>query len=162
MLSMGLAWFRALTATRDTMVVQLGLEMMPRCFFTSWGLISGITRGTSSRRRKALELSTNTAPAFTMAGANLSAMSFSAAPSTMSMPRKASSQASSTVSFSPRKVNSLPTLLALAKRWSSATGKSRSAKIFIISWPTAPVAPRMATLHFFIFCSSCFYFTKLS
>ena len=86
MLSMGLSWFRALMATKLTMVVQLGLEMMPLCFLASSGLISGMTSGTSGSRRKALELSTNTAPALTMAGAKRLAMSFSAAPRTMSMP----------------------------------------------------------------------------
>ena len=47
MLSIGLSWFRALMATSDTMVVQLGFAMMPLCFLASWGLISGMTRGTS-------------------------------------------------------------------------------------------------------------------
>ena len=97
MLSMGLNWFRALMATSDTMVVQLGLEMMPLCHFTSSGLISGMTRGTLGSRRNALELSTNTAPALTIEGAKRSAMSFSAAPRTISRPSNASSDASTMV-----------------------------------------------------------------
>ena len=35
MVSMGLSFASALMATRVTMVVQLGLEMMPLCHFTS-------------------------------------------------------------------------------------------------------------------------------
>ena len=143
-------------ATSDTMVVQLGLAMMPLCFLASSGLISGMTSGTSGSMRNALELSTNTAPALTMAGANLLAMSFSAAPSTMSMPLKASSQASSTAMSCPFQGSSCPTDRSDASRCSSATGKSRSARIFIISQPTAPVAPRIATLYCFMDSSSFF------
>ena len=150
MLSMGLSWFRALMATSDTMVVQLGLAMMPLCFLASSGLISGMTSGTSGSMRNALELSTNTAPALTMAGANLLAMSFSAAPSTMSMPLKASSQAISTGMSWPFQWTACPTDRADASGCSSSMGKSRSASTFIISRPTAPVAPRIATLYFFI------------
>ena len=141
-------------ATSDTMVVQLGFAMMPLCFLASAGLISGITSGTSGSMRKALELSTNTAPAFTMAGAKRLAMSFSAAPSTMSMPRNASSQAGFTVRSCPCHWIFCPAERWDASRCSSSTGKFRSARIFIISRPTAPVAPRMATLYFFMVRSS--------
>jgi len=133
MVSMGLSFASALMATRVTMVVQLGLEMMPLCHFTSSGLISGMTSGTLGSRRKALELSTNTAPALTMAGAKRSAMSFSAAPSTMSRPSKASSDASTIVHFLPPKSISLPALRAEAMGRSSPTGNLRSSRIFIIS-----------------------------
>ena len=150
MLSMGLNWFRALMATSDTMVVQLGLEMMPLCHFTSSGLISGITSGTSLSRRKALELSTNTAPALTMAGAYCLAMSFSAAPSTRSRPSKALSAAATTSTSPPLKGSFVPALRSLAMGRSSATGNLRSSRIFIISRPTAPVAPRIPTLNCFI------------
>ena len=81
--------FSALTAVTVIMVEQLGLEMMPLCQATSSGLTSGTTSGTLESRRNAEELSTNTAPAFTIAGANCLAISFSAAPSTMSTPSKA-------------------------------------------------------------------------
>ena len=43
-------------------VVQFGLAMMPLCHFTSEALISGTTSGTLLSMRKALELSTTTAP----------------------------------------------------------------------------------------------------
>ena len=157
MVRMGLMALRALTAVTVMIVEQLGLEMMPWWFFTSSGLISGTMSGTSSSRRNAEELSTKTAPALTMAGANCFAMSFSAAPSTMSMPLKASSQASSIMTGRPSHSTTLPALRLLASRCSSEMGKWRSARIFIISRPTAPVAPRMATLYCFIGTS---YFTN--
>ena len=49
-----------------TTVVQLGLATMPRCACTAWGLISGTTSGTAGSIRKALDLSTTTAPAWTV------------------------------------------------------------------------------------------------
>ena len=85
-----------------------------------------------------------------MAGANRLAISFSAAPNTMSIPAKAWSQASSTVISRPSHGSTSPAERADASRCSSDTGKSRSANTFIISRPTAPVAPRIATLYFFI------------
>ena len=150
MVRMGEMLFSALTAVTVIMVEQLGLEMMPWCFFTSSGLISGTIRGTLGSKRKAEELSTKTAPALTMAGANCLAMSFSAAPSTMSTPWKASSRASSMVTSSPLNFRVLPALLALARGRSLPTGKLRSCRILIISCPTAPVAPRTATVYSFI------------
>ena len=150
MVLMGESFARALMATKVTMVVQLGLEMMPLCHFTSSGLISGITRGTSGSKRNALELSTNTAPAALIAGANRLAMSFSAAPNTISMPEKASSRASCTITSLPLKGVALPALRLLARGRSSPTGKSCSSRIFSISRPTAPVAPKTATLYSFI------------
>ena len=86
MASMGESSFRAWMATREMIVEQLGLAMIPLCFCASSGLISGTTNGTLSSRRKALELSTNTAPAALMCGAMRLARSFEAAPSTISMP----------------------------------------------------------------------------
>ena len=150
MVSMGLSLARGATATNVTMVVQLGFAMMPLCHFASSGLISGMMRGTSSRRRKALELSTNTAPASSMWGAKRWAMSFSAAPRTKSRPRKASSLASAMGTFSPWNRIVLPALRALARGRRLFTGKFRSANIFSISWPTAPVAPRTPTFISFM------------
>ena len=157
MLWMGLSWFRALMATNETMVVQLGLAMMPLWRRASSGLISGITSGTLGSMRKALELSTNTAPALTMAGAKRLAMSFSAAPSTMSIPSKALSSAGCTVSSRPCQSSFCPAERGEASSRSSSTGKLRSASIFIISRPTAPVAPRMATfiVWFLLILQSC-------
>ena len=94
MVRMGVMVFRAFTAVTVMMVEQLGLEMMPLWFFTSSGLTSGTISGTSGFRRNAEELSTNTAPEATIAGANFLAMSFSAAPRTMSTPLNAVSAAS--------------------------------------------------------------------
>ena len=131
-------------------VVEHDKDMMPLWFFTSSGFTSGTISGTSGFRRNAEELSTNTAPEATMAGANFLAMSFSAAPSTMSTPWKASSRASSITTSSPLKRRVLPALLALARGFSFPTGKLRSCKILIISCPTAPVAPRTATVYSFI------------
>ena len=73
-------------------------------------------------------------------------MSFSAAPSTMSRPSNASSDASTILHCFPPKSITLPALRAEAMGRSSPTGNLRSSRIFIISWPTAPVAPRMPTL----------------
>ena len=103
MLLISLSLRRALTAVTVMTVEQFGFEMMPLCFFTSSGFTSGTTSGTLGSRRKAEELSTNTAPDFTIAGAKRSAMSFSAAPRTMSRPWKASSFASSTSSTAARR-----------------------------------------------------------
>ena len=100
--------------------------------------------------RKALELSTNTAPAFTMAGANCLASGFCAAPSTMSTPLKEASVASSTTTAPLPKGSSMPALRLLASAFSLFTGNLRSASTFSISRPTAPVAPSMATFTLFI------------
>ena len=150
MVSMGLAFASGATATSVTMVVQLGLAMMPLCHLASSGLISGMISGTSSRSRKALELSTNTAPASRIWGANRFAISFSAAPKTRSRPWKASSFASTMGTVSPLNRMVLPALRALARGRTLPTGKSRSASIFSISWPTAPVAPRTPTFISFM------------
>ena len=57
--------------TTIMMVVQLGLAIMPRGRFrASAALHSGTTRGTSSSKRKALELSIITAPYFVIVSAN--------------------------------------------------------------------------------------------
>ena len=93
--------------------------MMPWCSFTSPALISGTTSGTFGSKRKAEELSTNTAPERTIAGAKRSAMSFSAAPRTMSMPEKAASVASSRAIFCPCHDTTLPAERALASKCSS-------------------------------------------
>ena len=158
---MGESLRSALMAVSVMMVEQLGFEMMPWCSFTSPALISGTTSGTFGSRRKAEELSTNTAPERTIAGAKRSAMSFSAAPRTMSMPAKAASVASSTTMSCPCHDTTLPAERALASRCSSPTGNLRSARIFIISCPTAPLAPRMATRYCFISENFLSYFTKL-
>ena len=64
----------------------------------------------------------------------------------------------------PFQATTFPALRSLANKWSSLTGKFRSKRIFIISRPTEPVAPRIPTLYCFISQSSPieFYFAKLS
>ena len=140
---MGLSLRSALIAVQVMVVVQLGFAMMPECFLTSSGLISGTTSGTSGQSLNALELSTKTAPAALISSANAAAMLFSAAPRTMLSPLKFSAQASSTSWPSI----SCPAERLLASSRSSPTGKLRSRKIFSISRPTAPVAPRIPTLY---------------
>lgn len=116
MLWMGESLRSALMAVSVMVVEQLGFAMMPWCSFTSPGLISGTTSGTFGSRRKAEELSTNTAPERTIAGAKRSAMSFSAAPRTMSMPAKAASVASSTTMSCPCHDTTLPAERALGEQ----------------------------------------------
>ena len=140
----------AFTATSVIIVEQLGLEIIPLFFLTSSALISGTTSGTSSHIRNALELSTNTAPAFTISGANSLAIAFEAAPRTISSPSNAPTSASLTSISCPLKEIFFPTLRALASKRSSPSGKFLSSSIFIISRPTAPVAPRIPTLYVFI------------
>ena len=100
--------------------------------------------------RNALELSTNTAPAFTMAGASCLARALLAAPRTMSMPSKLFSVASSTTISPPAKGSFMPALRALASALICWMGKRRSWSTFSISRPTAPVAPSTAMLTFFM------------
>lgn len=146
MLSIGETALSALTAVQEMTVVQLGFAITPLCFLTSSGFISGTTRGTSGHRRNALELSINTAPDALISSTKRSAISFSAAPRMMSRPSKFSLHASTTT----WPFISLPAEFRLASSLSSPTGKLRSARILIISCPTAPVAPRIPTLYFFI------------
>ena len=77
-----------------TMVVQLGLAMMPLCFATSTAFISGTTNGTLLSMRKVLELSITTAPALVAAGANCLLVPPPALKSAMSIPSKESSVSS--------------------------------------------------------------------
>src|SRR5690348_18496789 len=59
--------------TSAVIAEQLGLALMPLCSLIRRALISGMTSGTSPPMRKADELSTTTAPAFTALGANVRA-----------------------------------------------------------------------------------------
>ena len=86
-----------------------------------------------------------TAPAFTAMGANSLEM-LPPANRAMSMPLKESSFASCTVYVLPFTVSWVPALRAEASNRNSAKGKSRSSISFKNSVPTAPVAPKMATL----------------
>ena len=139
--------WRGQVGTRPMIVAQLGFEMMLRGWFAmSSGLISGITRGTSSSRRKAWELSTHTAPRLAASGRSAFACSSPAAPSTMSTPSNASGDASTTGTCPPWNGTVFPTERALARGTSLPTGKSLSSRHWSIWVPTTPVAPRIATV----------------
>src|SRR5690606_1746680 len=97
--------------------------------------------------RKALELSTTTAPALTAAGANSLLREPPAENSAMSTPSKLFSVNSSTLSVSPLKVIVLPTEREEARSFRDLTGKFLFSRVLIISTPTAPVAPAIATLY---------------
>ena len=59
------------TGTFMMIVEQLGLAISPLCLWICSGFTSGTTSGTPSFMRKALVLSTTTAPAFTAPGREL-------------------------------------------------------------------------------------------
>jgi len=130
------------------MVVQLGLAMMPRGrFFASEAFTSGTTNGTSFSIRKAEELSIITAPYFVISSANSLEVPAPADVNTKSMSLKSSLCFNSfTVSFSPLKSYTLPALRDEPNRLKEVNGKLRSAKTRKNSWPTAPLAPTIATL----------------
>lgn len=128
-----------------TAVVQLGLEMIPRCPATSSPLISGTTRGTFSVNRNADELSTTTAPEFTATGTNSLEIVAPALKNTTSMQLKESTVSALTSSSSPRNARVLPAERADANKRIEATGKFRRSITRNISSPTAPVAPTIAT-----------------
>ena len=113
-----------------------------------------MTSGTRSSERNALELSINTAPDEIIFGANFFARSEETAPRTKSSPEKSAPSAFSKVTSLPIKVIILPALRSEAKSLILPAGNLRSESIFIISLPTAPVAPRMPMLYVFINCLS--------
>ena len=98
--------------------------MMPLCSRMRPALISGITSGTFGSIRKADELSTTTAPAFTAIGANFREMPPPAENSAMSTPWKEFSVSSSITICWPRKSMVLPAERALASAFSLPTRKS--------------------------------------
>src|SRR6266849_1505387 len=108
-------------------------------------LISGITSGTFGSMRKADELSTTTAPAYTAMGVNFLEMPPPAENSAISTPSKELSLSSSITPFWPRKSTVLPADRALASALSLPTRKARLSMVAMNSAPTAPVTPAMAT-----------------
>src|SRR6185437_27651 len=142
------AWCSGYNAISVIAVVQFGLAMMPLCSFTSPALISGITSGTLSSCRNALELSTTTQPAWAARGANSFEMLPPALNSAISIPLKESFVNSVTAISCPLNVSFLPTDRAEASNVSLPTGKWRFSRVLIISTPTAPVAPTTATCGF--------------
>ena len=143
----------AFSATTIWMVVQLGLAMMPRGRFSaSSGLHSGTTKGTSASIRNALELSIITAPYFVIVSANSLDVPAPAEVKAMSTPLKSSLCCSSFTSISfPRNVYLRPALREEPNSNSSSIGKFLSSSTRRNSWPTAPLAPTMATFIFFTF-----------
>src|SRR5437773_9770657 len=119
--------------------------MMPLCDFRSAALISGITSGTESSIRNALELSTTTQPALAAIGANSFEMLPPALNRAMSTPSNDFGVNSCTaISFGPA-LTFLPADRAEASNVNFPTGKPRRSRVLIISAPTAPVAPTTAT-----------------
>ncbi len=118
------------TGTFMMIVLQLGLAMMPTCLAMASGLTSGTTSGMPSLRRKALLLSTTTAPAATAAGAYSLEMPPPALNSAICTPAKLSRVSSSTASVCPAKVIVLPALRPLASsfnrfRWGTSARPAR-------------------------------------
>src|SRR6185295_16559505 len=100
--------------------------------------------------RKADELSTTTAPAFTALGANSRDALAPAENKAMSTPSNDLSVNSSTAIVLPPNLTVLPTERELASAFSLPTGKLRFVRQPTNSAPTAPVAPTMATTGFFM------------
>src|SRR3990170_438735 len=128
-----------------TMVVQLGQATIPRWPAIACALISGTTRGTDGSMRKALDLSTTTAPDLTASGAYSLDWAEPAEKRATWTPLNASGPTFSTRIFSPLKVTVLPTERSEAKARSSRTGNLLSSRILRVVCPTAPVAPTTAT-----------------
>ena len=120
-----------------TMVVQLGLAMMP--FGTSssaCALTSGTTRGTSGSMRQADELSMTVAPAAATTGARVFEVAPPAENSAISRPLQSAVAASSTVICRPSKSSERPALRDDANSRMESAGKLRSASIWRITPPT--------------------------
>ncbi len=87
----------------------------------------------------------HTAPAFTADGANSFEMDPPALKKAICTSAKLSCVSSSIVYVCPRYAAVLPALRLLARSLRFLIGKFRSARTVSSSWPTAPVAPTMAT-----------------
>ena len=90
----------------------------------SWGLTSGTTSGTSGSIRKALELSTTTAPAAAAIGLHCRETPPACSTGRCRRPRTHRRQSGSIGWVSPRNVTVLPALRAEARNLIDATGKS--------------------------------------
>ena len=109
------------------------------------GFISGIISGTSGSILKADELSITTAPDLAATGANSFEMLPPALKRAMSTSLNEFDVNYLTGIALPWKGNTFPTDLADANSVSFLTGKSLFSKHWIISCPTAPVIPTIAT-----------------
>ena len=122
--------------------------MMLRLFFNSaCGFTSGTTSGISGSMRKWLVLSITTQPCAAARGACTAEIDAPGLNNPISQPVKSKVSRFCTLStcFSPNET-SWPTERAEARAATSLTGNLRSARVFNISRPTAPVAPTTATL----------------
>src|SRR5512143_3468992 len=135
------------------MVEQLGLAMMPRFLYwaMAWAFTSGTTKGISGSMRKALLLSTTTAPEAAAAGPNSRLREAPAEKRATWTPLKESLVSFSTLTGFPPNSNSLPTERSEANNLMEPTGNFRCSRVLIISKPTAPVAPATATAYDFPF-----------
>ena len=149
------ASYKGFSATTIWIVEQLGLAMMPRWAWSAIlsALTSGTTNGISSSIRKWLVLSMTTAPASTAAWAYRALTDEPAENSAMSMSSKESSSSTFTGICRPPNASRWPADRSEASNRRVSTGNSRSARIFRISSPTAPVAPTTATLYLSLFMS---------
>ena len=130
------------------MVEQFGLAMMPRRMRDSAsGFTSGTTSGTSGSMRNWLVLSITMHPASAARGAWIADTAAPGLNRPMSQPAKSKLSSAWILStrLSPNEM-SCPTDRPEASATMSSTGKLRSASVFSISRPTAPVAPTTATL----------------
>ena len=148
---MRLALWIGHSGTSAMIAAQFGLAMMPLCSRIRPALISGTTSGTSGSMRKAEELSTTTAPAFTAIGREL--------PGNAAAGRK------------QRDVDAGKGVLGefldhdplaaevdgrcrpsgrCASAFSLPTRKPRRSMVAMNSAPTAPVTPAMATTGSFV------------
>src|SRR3972149_4108451 len=135
------------------MVEQLGLAIIPRFLYIlmASAFTSGTTSGISGAILKALVLSITTQPALAAIGAKCSLTLPPAEKRPIWIPVNESSLRTCTVRLLPLYFSIFPVERSEASSFSCLTGKALSSKIFIISLPTAPVAPTTATFHFFIF-----------
>src|SRR3990170_3067858 len=134
------------------MVEQLGLAIIPRFVYIlmASSFTSGTTSGISGAILKAPVLSITTQPALAAMGAKRSLTLPPAEKKPIWQLVNESSLRTCTVRLLPLYISAFPRERSEASSFSSLTGKALSSKIFIISLPTAPVAPTTATFHFFI------------
>src|SRR3990170_3223641 len=135
------------------MVEQLGLAIIPRFLYIlmASSFTSGTISGISGAIRKTLVLSITTQPALAAMGAKRSLTLPPAEKRPIWLPVNESSLRTCTVRLLPLYFSAFPAERSEAISFRSLTEKALSSKIFIISLPTAPVAPTTATFHFFIF-----------
>ena len=129
------------------MVEQFGLAMIPGWPSRSAALTCETTSGMVGSIRHADELSMTVAPWATAAGASSCDTPAPAEKSAMSTPSNASGTASPISSVRPSIETVRPADRPEASSRKSATGNSRSLRIWIIVRPTAPVAPTTATVR---------------